>query len=320
MSDKSKRAVVIGGGTGTYTVLSGLKKHPIYLSAIVSMADDGGSTGVLREEFGILPPGDIRRALIALSSHPNRFLIDLFNYRFKEGGVNGHNFGNLILTALERVTGSFEEAIDKASEMLDVKSGEVIPVTLSKISLMCELENGGIISGETNIDVPKHDGTLKIARAWLEPKGRANPRALKAIREADLIVVGPGDLYTSIIPNFLVSGIREAIAKSDAKKIYVMNLMTKYGETHGFVAEDFLGALEEYLGGKFFDAALVNVKKPAEVLLRKYRKENSFFVDDFFLRPPGTRKPKLIRSDYLRAGSLIRHDPDKLAHAIMKFV
>ena len=320
MSDKPKHIVVIGGGTGTYTVLSGLKKHPVYLSAIVSMADDGGSTGVLREEFGILPPGDVRRALIALSHQPNRFLVDLFNYRFKEGGINGHNFGNLILTALERVTGNFEQAIQKASELLDVKNGQVLPVTLSKISLVCELEDGSIIRGESNIDIPKHDGTLRINHSWIEPKGRANPRAIKAIRDADLIVVGPGDLYTSIIPNFLVPDIREAIAKSEAKKIYVMNLMTKYGETHGFVAEDFLATLENYLDKKIFDAVLVNSKKPAEALLKKYRKENSFFIDDFFARPPGTRKPKLVRSDFLRAGSLIRHDPEKLAHTIIKFI
>ena len=133
-------------------------------------------------------------------------------------------------------------------------------------------------------------------------------------------MVGPGDLYTSIIPNFLVPGVKEAIAKSEAKKIYVMSLMTKYGETHGFVADDFMVAIEEYLDKKIFDAVLVNSRKPAEALLKKYRKENSFFVDDFFLRPPGTRKPKVVRSDYLRAGSFIRHDPDKLAQAIMKFV
>jgi len=132
--------------------------------------------------------------------------------------------------------------------------------------------------------------------------------------------VGPGDLYTSIIPNFLVPGVREAIIKSNAKKIYVMNLMTKYGETHGFVAEDFLSTLEEYLDKKIFDAVLVNVKKPPEVVLKKYRSEQSFFVDDFFSRPPGSRKPKLIRTDLLRPGSLIRHDPEKLSQAIMKFV
>lgn len=320
MPDKPKHIVVIGGGTGTYTVLSGLKKHPIYLSAIVSMADDGGSTGVLREEFGILPPGDVRRALIALSHQPNQFLVDLFNYRFKEGGVNGHNFGNLILTALERVTGNFEQAVEKAAQMLDVRNGQVIPVTLSKISLACELEDGSVVRGETNIDVPKHDGTLRVARAWIEPKGRPNPRAIRVIKDADLIIVGPGDLYTSIIPNFLVPGVREAVIKSDAKKIYIMNLMTKYGETHGFVAEDFLETIEGYLDKKIFDIALVNSKKPAESLLKKYRKENSFFIDDFFTRPPGTRKPKLVHSDFLRAGSLIRHDPEKLAHAIMKFV
>lgn len=156
MQKKKKKIVVIGGGTGTYTVLTGLKNYPVDLTAIVSMADDGGSTGILREEFGTLPTGDVRRALVALSSHPDKFLSDLFTYRFQEGSIDGHNFGNLILTALERVTGNFERAVAAASRLLDVR-GNVIPVTYSNVRLYAELENGDVIRGETNIDIPKHE-------------------------------------------------------------------------------------------------------------------------------------------------------------------
>src|SRR3989338_10208038 len=242
MVHKRKKIVVIGGGTGTFTVLSGLKKYPVELTAIVSMADDGGSTGVLRDEFGMLPAGDIRRALVALSSYPEKFLTDLFTYRFRDSEVDGHNFGNLILVALERVTGSFEHAVAAASRLLDVR-GRVLPVTFSDVRLYAELENGEIIKGETNIDIPKHDGRLLIRRVWLQPKGRANPKALNAIMNADMIIIGPGYLFTSIIPNFLVSGIQNALWKSKAKKVYVANLMTKYGETNGFSGADFLAVL-----------------------------------------------------------------------------
>jgi len=264
MALKDKKIVVIGGGTGTYTVLSALRGRPVYLSAIVSMSDDGGSTGVLREEFGILPTGDVRRAIVALSKHPDELLAKLFNYRFREGssaqagGLNGHNFGNLIITALERICGDFEKAIAEASRLLAVENGEVIPVTLSNVQLLAELENGSTIKGETNIDIPKHDGELAINKVWLEPSAKANPRALKALRQADLIVMGPGDLYTSVLPNLLVKGVSEAIVQSKAKKVFICNLMTKYGETHGFVAKDFIEALENYLGEGVLDGIILN--------------------------------------------------------------
>src|SRR3990167_1058978 len=213
-----KKVVVIGGGTGVFTVLSGLKEYEYELSAIVTMADDGGSTGILREEFGILPPGDIRRALVALSTSDNKILSDLFNYRFKEGaGLRGHNFGNLLLTALERITGSFSSAIAEAGKILSVE-GTVIPVTLEKSRLMAELENGKIIKGEMNIDIPSHDGHLKIKRVWLEPNANLNAEAKRALLEADAIVLGPGDLYTSLMPNLLIKGFREALRASKAKK------------------------------------------------------------------------------------------------------
>ena len=315
---KEKRIVVVGGGTGTYTVLSALKDHPVFLSAIVSMSDDGGSTGVLREEFGILPTGDARRALVALSRHPDELLAKLFAYRFSEGGLDGHNFGNLIITALERICGNFEKALQEASRLLAVEKGEVIPVTLSNVRLLAELEDGSVIKGESNIDIPRHDGELAVNRVWLEPEAKANPRALKAIHNADLIVIGPGDLYTSIVPNFLARGISEAMAKSKAKKVFICNLMTKYGETHGFVGGDFLKVIERYLGEDVLDAVIMNDQKPSESILKRYRKEKAFFVDPFFTIETGAKKIKVIKSDLARKGELIRHDHEKLASIILK--
>lgn len=314
---KKKKIVVIGGGTGTYTVLSGLKSHTVDLTAVVSMADDGGSTGKLREEFGVLPPGDIRRALIALSSHPDKFLADLFSYRFREGCVSGHNFGNLILTALERVTGSFEGAIAAASKLLDVR-GSVVPVTLSNVRLYAELENGQIIKGEANIDIPKHDGSLKIRRVWLKPRARANPQAIHAIKEADMIVIGPGDVFTSIIPNILVNGIRTAICKSRAKKVYITNLTTKYGETHRFSAQNFLSVFDRYLGRGVIDFIVVNTEKPSVSVLRRYHNKRADWVDyKELIKEKSGKRPIIIKAKLLRTGNLIRHDPQKLAKALI---
>lgn len=317
---KKKHIVVMGGGTGTYTVLSGLKKYPVVLSAIISMADDGGSTGILREEFGMLPAGDVRRALVALSPQEDEFLARLFTYRFREGEMNGHSFGNLILTALERTTGSFERAIEKAAELLDIQNGNVIPVTLSNVRLFAELEDGSVIQGETNIDIPKHDGTLKISRVWLDPKARANSKAVRAIKRADLIIIGPGDLYTSIVPNLLVSGVHKALMETKARKIYVMNLMTKFGETHGYVAQDFLDVLEQYLEPGFFDGVIINTAKPSDGALQKYRKEHAYLIDNYFERGVlGSRKKtKVIKAPLIRSSELVRHDTKKLAETIYK--
>ncbi|MDP2668826.1 MAG: YvcK family protein [bacterium] len=309
---KGKRVVVIGGGTGVFTVLSGLRSHSLNLAAIVSMADDGGSSGVLRDEFGILPPGDIRRAMVALSRHPNKILAQLFSYRFSEGKLAGHSFGNLILTALERSFGSFEKAVKEASKMLQVR-GEVIPVTFDNTRLYAELENGAVICGETNIDIPRHDGKLKIKKIWLAPEAKINQNAKKAIAAADLIVMGPGDLYTSVIPNFLVTGMQEAIMESKAKKVYICNLMTKYGETHKFTALDFVRKLEESLKLKP-DYIILNDKKPTKEMLAKYSEEEAEFVI------PDTYGSNVIKADLLRGGTLIRHDPKKLAKVLISLL
>jgi uncharacterized cofD-like protein len=310
-----KKVVVIGGGTGVFTVLSGLKEYPYHLSAIVTIADDGGSSGILREEFGILPPGDIRRALVALSSS-SPFLAKLFQYRFKNGkGLKGHSFGNLFLTALEGLTGDFNQAVREAGKILGIK-GEVIPVSLDNTRLFARLENDFLVIGESNIDAPKHDGNLSIKEVFLNPQAKANKEALKAIKNADLIIIGPGDLYTSIIPNFLVKGTKEAIKKSKAKKVYISNIMTKFGETNHFTAEQFLAVIEKYLGKNIIDYFLVNVEKPKKSYLDKYKKEKAELVKYNKQYLSTLKKPKVIFTRLVRNSSLLRHDPKKLAQAI----
>lgn len=309
---KNKNVVVIGGGTGTYTVLTGLKKYPVNLTAIVSMADDGGSTKILREEFGILPPGSVRPALVALSE-AEQSLAELFNFRFSNGSFGGHNFGNLFITALTKQLGSFEKAIEEAGKILQIK-GVVVPSILKNVSLFAELENGQIVQGETNIDVPKHNGNLQITNIWLEPKAKANTKALQAIKEADLIVIGPGDLFSSIIPNFLAKGLPQAIKKSKAKKVYVCNIMTKFGETTKFTALDFLKTIERYTG-ETIEYMLLNNAKPSLERIKKYEKEKAEFVS-YNPKDFAKKKIKVMQQNVLRAKGFIRHDPDKLAKAL----
>jgi uncharacterized cofD-like protein len=304
--------VRIGGGSSGYTLLRALKQQPFEIAAVVNMFDSGGSTGVLRDEFGVLPPGDIRRALAALADgEHSEILRDLFNYRFKEGGsVNGHSFGNLFLTALTAIYGSDIEAIRKASELLHVK-GNVLPVSTDSSHIHAILEDGTEIVGETNIDIPKHDGSKRISRVFLEPSARILPEAAQAIRDADMIVIGPGDLYTSIIPNLIVEGMREALAESKAKTVVILNLMTKWGETHGFTASDMVRELMRYSGIERFDYALVNTGTMSGDLLEKYAREHQFpmIVDDTLESLVGT----VIARDLVSEGDIARHDGEKLA-------
>lgn len=314
-----KKIVVIGGGTGVFTVLNGLKNYPFELTAIVTMADDGGSSGILREEFGILPPGDIRRALVALSSSSD-LLAKLFQYRFKNGeGLKGHSFGNLLLTALEEITGDFATAVKEAGKILGIK-GKVIPVSLENTRLLARLENDFLVIGESNIDVPKHDGNLSIKEVFLNPEVKANKEALQAIKKADMIIIGPGDLYTSIIPNFLVKGIKEAVKKSPALKVYICNIMTKYGETNHFTAEQFLATLEQYLGKNVIDYFVVNTERPKSIYLQKYKKEKAELVRYNKKVLTAFKKPQVIFSKLVRNGPLLRHDPQKLAQVISKLI
>jgi uncharacterized cofD-like protein len=313
----NKKIVVIGGGTGVFTVLTGLKKYFHNLTAVVSMADSGGSSGVLREEFGILPPGDVRRALVALSSTDNKTLAALMNYRFSQGnGLSGHNFGNLLIAALTNMSGSFEKALLEAGKILQVK-GKIIPVTLHSSHLFAELEDGQVIAGETNIDVPAHDPQLRIERVWLEPKSEINPNARRAIEGAHLVIIGPGDVYTSIIPNLLVGGVSETLRRSSAPVLYITNVMTKFGETNGFKSSDFLRTIEDYVGHNVINVVLVNNKVPSKSRLTAYREEASEPVinnlDTF-------STPHIIAKDFIRASGFIRHDPDKIARAVRDLV
>lgn len=324
----TKNIAVISGGTGGFTVLSGLKKYDCNISAIVTMADSGGSSGKLRDEYGVLPPGDIRQCLVALSTS-DKAMRDLFNYRFESGSLKGQSFGNIFLTALTKVKRNFKDAVEEASNILRIK-GKVIPVTTAKTHLHAILEDKTEIKGEHNIDEPEHDGSLKIERVFLHPKAKANPDAVEALKKADVIVIGPGDLYTSIIPNILVQGIPEAIKESNAVKIFVCNLMTKYGQTNNFSAEDHINILEKYLNDGL-DYVIVNVQSPEKEALKKYEKKHNVQP----VRLSGkkiSRKIKIVKANLLKSSvvktqkgdtlsrSLIRHDADKLARQIMKLI
>ena len=317
-----KNIVIIGGGTGTSTLLQGLKKYKVNLSVIVSTADDGGSTGKLRRELGVMPPGDIRQCLIALSNAPDK-VKQMFNFRFAEGALTGHSAGNIILASLEKATGSIEKAITIISKKLKV-NGNIYPATLKPTTLTAILSNGKKIIGEHNIDEPRGNSEFRIQNLELKPIGPVNPKAINAIKNADMIVFGPGDLYTSTVPNLLVKGIKEAVNKSKAKKVFITNIMTKHGQTDGFTSADFVRELEKYLHGKI-TIALINNKRPAAGFLASYKKEKAVFVEpeiglkaiaedliskNIFKKPSGD---KLKRS-------LVRHDSSKLAKIIWQLI
>jgi uncharacterized cofD-like protein len=319
-----KKIVTIGGGTGTFTVLSGLKKFPLDLTAIISMADDGGSTGRLRDEFGVLPPGDLRQGLVALSEDGST-MRKLFNHRYEKGDLMGHSFGNLFISTLEQVTGSLDKALDVAGEILKIR-GRVVPVTLTKVRLITELRNGKMLEGEDMLGNYQLVSRFGIKRIYLKPAATPNPKALQAIKEADMIVIGPGDLYTTIIPNLLVIG--KAIAKSKAKKIFVANLMNKHGHTDDFKISDYIDVMERVIGKQnVFDVVIYNTKKPSKALVKKYSDEG----EPVDYKATGKKLPyKMLGFPLLAAGavklskadkaqhSLIRHDSDKLAKAILK--
>lgn len=324
-----KKIVCIGGGTGTYTVLQGLKHYPVHLSVIVSMTDSGGSNRVIRDEFGLLPTSDLRQCMVALASdQTDEILRNLFTYRYSQGtGIQGMTFGNLFMAALTDIYGSQEKAIEKTCEMLQVK-GDIIPVTYDNSHLVARYENGVQVLGEHYIDEPTEElGPQQIVEFETIPKANANPLALKAIAEADLIVMGPGDLYTSIICNLIVDGVAKAISKSKAKKVYVANLMTKFGQTHGFGAQDHLDAMEKYLGKGSIDVCLVNENRDyPKGILEKYEEEHASLVKDNLKNGVAVRVDlisgevhKKHSSDKLKR-SLIRHDSKKLAKAIMSLL
>ena len=310
-----KKVVTIGGGTGSYTVLRGLKEFSLDITAIVSMFDSGGSSGTLRDEFGVLPPGDVRRCLVALSEGKRaEILRELFNYRFENGNsLKGHSFGNLFLVALSSIYGGDIEGIRKASELLNIK-GKVLPVSLDKSDLHAILENGEEIVGETNIDIPKHNGEIRIQKVFLDPPAKLCEETKDAIREADILIIGPGDAYTSIIPNLLVKGMAEALRESSGKKIVVTNLMSKWGETHGFAASDMVRELLTYSGLEKFDVCVCNTAKMDPKLVAAYEKEKKYpiYCDN---KLPEFAK-KVITGDYFSEADIARHDSAKIAKVI----
>lgn len=326
MEQMGANIVVIGGGTGSFTLLQGIKQYTHSITALVNMADDGGSTGQLRDELGVLPPGDVRQCLVALSDSPKAR--DLFNYRFEEGSFKGHAFGNLFLTALERMTGSFAEAVELASDVLKIH-GKVEPITLTNVQLCAEGKDGAPIRGEYTI---AHQEIAKHPKIWLEPEADANPEAIKAILEADMVVIAPGNLYGSLAPALVIEGVQEALKKTKATCVFVCNLVTKPGPTDGFSVIDFADEIERLAGSKFLDYVVFNNDMPSKKLMEKYAHDGEFAVkyDIAKLKKQHYQYrgvPILAKSVWSGAQvsdplahsrSFIRHNPDAVARQLMR--
>lgn len=318
--------VVIGGGTGSFTLLTGLKQYVNDITALVNMADDGGSTGQLRDELGVLPPGDIRQCLVALSDSAK--VRELFNFRFTDGSLKGHAFGNLFLAALENMTGSFADAVELASEVLKI-TGRVEPVTLTNVTLCAEGKDGQPVKGQF---VAAHSEIAARPHIWLEPEAVANPAAIAAIEQADVVVIAPGNLYGSLAPALVVPGIGEALARTAAKRVYVSNLVTKPGPTHAFSVHDFADEIERLAGVTFLDHVLYNTEIPTKELMDKYAHEGEFATE--FDREALAAKQYRAKGAALLAKtvwsgaqdsdpitntrSFIRHSPDAVARQLMR--
>lgn len=313
------RVVAIGGGTGLSTMLRGLKQYTSNIVAVVTVTDDGGSSGKLQTQLNILPPGDIRNCLVALADAESTML-DLFQYRFHGAdvseGLRDHAFGNLLIAAMSAISGGdFEEAVRRTSQVLNIR-GRVLPSTLAHIKLRAEIEDGSILEGETTIAGSKK----RIRKIWLDPPN-ATPldEVLEAIALADVIVIGPGSVFTSVIPNLLVRGIPEALHRSRARKVYICNVMTQPGETDGFAASDHVKAISVHVERPVFDYVLVNTGVPTLELLNKYRQSGAILVepDTDRIRAMGY---KPIRGSFISQTDVVRHDAARLAEAIMRLV
>ncbi|CAN5670921.1 hypothetical protein BH23PAT2_BH23PAT2_06540 [soil metagenome] len=316
-----KKIVVIGGGTGSFTLLSSLKYHFSDITALVNMVDDGGSSGVLRDELGVLPPGDVRQCLIALSDAPDK-LRRLFNFRFAQGTFAGHSFGNLFLSAVERMTDDFDEAVSMASEVLQI-SGRVIPMTTDNCKLHMRIGKEHIV-GEYAISGAEIDSSTKPT-LWLTPPARITPSAQDAIEHADIVVIAPGSLYGSLIPALLVEGVSDALSRTKAPLVYVANLVNKPHQTKGFFVQDYVAELERFLTDSYIDTVLYNTDKPQPGLLKRYALEGEFPVgvnqkslkQAHFQAIGGhfLNKDHLVRdkNDTRITRSLIRHDAEAIA-------
>ncbi len=314
--ERGPKITAIGGGTGLSTMLRGLKKYTKNLTAVVTVADDGGGSGVLRRDIGMPPPGDIRHCMESLAN-VEPIMERLLTYRFQECSLAGQSFGNLILAALNGVTGSFEEAVAQMSQVLAI-TGRILPVTSADVQLEAVFENGARVVGESKISSFKKEQDCRIAHVALLPeRPAALPAALQAIREADLILMGPGSLYTSVIPNLLVEGVVEAICRSEALKIYVCNIMTREGATEGYTAADHVDALLSHGAPGLVDLCLATSAPVRPGLVEKYREEDAapILVDRERIRAMGLELEEYpVASE---GGDYARHDPDRLAAAVL---
>jgi len=308
------RIVAIGGGTGLSTMLRGLKSYTKNLTAIVTVADDGGSSGMLRQDLGMLPPGDIRNCILALAD-TEPIMKQLLTYRFTEGALAGHSFGNLFLAAMNGISSSFDEAVKKVSDVLAVV-GRVLPVTTENVSLSAILEDGRVIEGESHIG---HRANISgsIDRVYLSPEAPvATEGVIKAIEKAELIVMGPGSLYTSIIPNLLVDGVVDALKKSNAPKIYVCNIMTQMGETDEYTVYDHVRAIEKHSYDGIIDFVIANNGHIPSSLIENYAEENAHMIEIDEEKFVGSTR--LVQGDLLLVeDEYIRHNFSRLARAIM---
>lgn len=324
MAKNRPSVVVLGGGTGTYMMLTALKRLPVDLTAILTMVDDGGSNKILRDQFGLLPTSGIRQAIVALSEDES-LLRELFNYRFHKGeGIKGMTFGNLFMAALTDIVGSQKEAIDETQRLLRVK-GHIWPISYDDVRLIATYDDGSEVVGEHLIDAPTHTKEKRIASLRTEPVARLSAEAANAIENADFVIIGPGDFYTNTVANFVVEGLTEALKRSKAKKIFVTNLMTKFGETPGYSVKTFLDEIDKYYGLDGLDYVVIhrNGDFPQEAL-ELYRNEKAERVLDDV--GDGYKGVKAVRGDILAkdifdkakgdtlARSILRHDPAKFAH------
>jgi len=330
VSSSQKKVVTIGGGTGSFTVLSGLRDYPsLDITAIVSMTDDGGSTGKLRDEYGVLPPGDIRQCLVALSESSDE-LRKLFSFRFSGGTMHGQNLGNIIISGAEKAEKSFTKGLELIHKVLAVR-GRVIPVCLEGLRMITTLEGGKIVHGEDAaecLDISAFPGDRTISA---KESVSANPQALDALAEAELIVVCPGTIHASIIPNFLPKGMSEAFKKSKAKKVFICNLMNKHGQTNGYTMHDHVAEIEKYAGKNTIEYVIFNSRQSSPELLKKYQSEGE---QVYLGTSPFGVKYKIIKADIIAdrlhklskdsketdllhaQRTLIRHDTKKLAKII----
>jgi uncharacterized cofD-like protein len=319
MNAEAKRVVTIGGGSGQFALLSGLRDlRQADITAVVSMVDSGGSTGRLRDELGILPPGDVLKCILALSPHREVERTILLKRFSGDRRLEGHTAGNMLLTMLSRYTGSFPAGIRALAEILDAR-GSILPVTIDRATLVAELTDGRRIYGETAIDIPRGTQREKIRDVFLVPHHSDSisvyPPVIEAIRRAHCVIIGPGDLFTSIIPSLIVAGVKEALQKTSARLLYVLSIMTKFGETHNFTGRDFVTRLEDTLGRRV-DGIVYNTRKPSNTLLKTYAAQKAKFVaietDADWLEERAIHASDLLDV----AGGTARHDSAKLAALI----